>query len=108
MVVLTNAMERILKGMQKYDAQIASLLQPGLSFWEIEEKVRVLPFRLPQEIYELYQWRNGFIPVKSEVFASFWGHDFFSLDWLIKKYFDTIEDLKKYSDFYNQLYPQKI
>ncbi|MEG3975079.1 hypothetical protein QT970_10715 [Microcoleus sp. herbarium8] len=90
MVVLTNALERILKGMQKYDAPIASLLQPGLSFWEIEEKVRVLPFRLPQEVYELYQWRNGLIQGARGWSQGWGGHDFYNLDFLIKNYFDSI------------------
>lgn len=102
MVVLTNALERILKGMQKYDARIAYLLQPGLNYLEIEEKVRVIPFRLPQEFYELYQWRNGFIPGTKEAFSSLGGHDFFSLDWLIKEYFHRLEDLNKHANFYEK------
>ncbi|MCC3607784.1 MAG: hypothetical protein JGK24_32305 [Microcoleus sp. PH2017_29_MFU_D_A] len=99
MVVLTNALERILKGMQKNDPQIASLLQPGLKFWEIEEKLRVLPFRLPQDFYGFYQWKNGFISTSKKRFSSFGGHDFFDLNWLIKNYFFTIEDEKKNADF---------
>jgi len=92
-------LERILKGMQKYDVQIASVLQPGLSFGVIEEKVKVLPFRLPQEFYEIYQWRNGFKPGTSKVFSSWGGHDFFDLDRLIKDYFYKIEYDKKNADF---------
>jgi hypothetical protein len=39
--------------------EIASRLQPGLTREEIDEKVKSLGFSLPEEVYELYQWRNG-------------------------------------------------
>lgn len=35
------------------------VLNPGLSFEDIEREVSILPFSLPTEIYELYMWRNG-------------------------------------------------
>lgn len=38
---------------------VASLLEPGLSLQEIDDKVKNLEFCLPQEVYELYQWHNG-------------------------------------------------
>ncbi|MDB9513820.1 SMI1/KNR4 family protein [Kamptonema animale CS-326] len=63
---LTEALDRILKALPQkpwmefpgveYDS---SLLQPGLTHTEIEKIVKDLPIRLPDEIYELYQWRNG-------------------------------------------------
>jgi len=34
-------------------------LQPGLQNREIRDSVGHLPFQLPEEIYELYRWRNG-------------------------------------------------
>ena len=41
-------------------------MNKGLTRKEIEEKVKKLPFKLPEEVYELYQWANGginsFIP----------------------------------------------
>lgn len=40
-------------------AQHLQGLDPGLSLVDIERKVRDFPFALPQEFYELYQWRNG-------------------------------------------------
>ncbi|MCC3415948.1 MULTISPECIES: SMI1/KNR4 family protein [unclassified Microcoleus] len=87
---LTNALERILKWMQKHDPQIATIWQAELSLSEIEEKVRLLPFRLPQEVYELYQWRNGFIQ-RAQGWSQGWGgHDSYNLDFLIKNYFDSI------------------
>ncbi len=57
--MLTETLERILAWLQAHDQPAAASLQPGLSQAEIEAKVKELPFRLPQEVYELYQWRNG-------------------------------------------------
>jgi len=34
-------------------------LQPGLTLTEIQERIKELPFDLPTEVFELYQWRNG-------------------------------------------------
>jgi hypothetical protein len=39
---------------------IPGLSNAGLAHDEIENQVRkLLPDRLPQEVFELYQWRNG-------------------------------------------------
>lgn len=56
---LTNALNRIIKYLEQNNPEAASWLQPGLSEQEITEIVTDLPFELPQELYELYQWRNG-------------------------------------------------
>lgn len=56
---LTNALNRIIKYLKQNNPEAASWLQPGLSKEEITEIVTDLPFELPQELYELYQWRNG-------------------------------------------------
>lgn len=60
MTVLTEALDRILNFWQQhgYEEAVADL-QPGLSYNEIEEISKKLPIRLPTEVYELYQWRNG-------------------------------------------------
>jgi hypothetical protein len=79
------------------------VLNPGLSLEDIELEVRILPFSLPTEIYELYMWRNGgsleglpypsfenreegyeqihrFLPLKEAVeIASSWNKDWFPL-----------------------------
>ncbi|OUL30395.1 hypothetical protein BV378_04185 [Nostoc sp. RF31YmG] len=59
MSVLTETLERIFKNLQHHRAEIASLLQPGLTIDKIQSQIKNLPFCLPQEVYELYQWRNG-------------------------------------------------
>ncbi len=58
---LTNALDRILDWFQNNKPSTIDSLQPGLTTEEIESKVKDLPFRLTQEVYELYQWRNGMI-----------------------------------------------
>lgn len=59
MSALTDALERILNWFQENKPDYAASLQPGLTIEEIEEKVKNLPFKLPKEVYELYQWQNG-------------------------------------------------
>ena len=59
MSALIEALERILKYRLKHDSLVAEELQPGLTRAQIDELVKALPFSLPEELYELYQWRNG-------------------------------------------------
>lgn len=37
----------------------AETFQPGLSRTEIDYLIRALPIQLTEELYEIYQWRNG-------------------------------------------------
>jgi len=59
MSLLTNALDEILGYLERLKPEYAEALQPGLSYDEIDQELNHLPFRLPQEIYTLYQWRNG-------------------------------------------------
>lgn len=56
---LTNALNRILGWIEQHRSYYVKYLQPGLSKDEIDNLVKDLPFQLPSEIYDLYQWRNG-------------------------------------------------
>ncbi len=38
---------------------VVPLFQKGLTDPEIEEKMKCLPFQLPEEVARLYKWRNG-------------------------------------------------
>ncbi len=58
---LTNALNIILNWFQNNKPSTIKSLQPGLTIEEIESKVKDLPFRLTEEVIELYQWRNGMI-----------------------------------------------
>lgn len=55
----TSALERIERWARQNDPDFVALLQPGLSRSEIDAAVGGLPFALAEEVYELYQWRNG-------------------------------------------------
>lgn len=59
MSILTEALEKILSWLQQNKRTIASALQPGLTYTQIQDGIESLPFDLPEEVYELYQWRNG-------------------------------------------------
>lgn len=56
---VTFALERIEYWARQNDPAFITLLQPGLSRSEIDAAVGSLPFALAEEVYELYQWRNG-------------------------------------------------
>lgn len=63
MIALVQALERISNWLESNDSHFAQKMQqqmkPGLSPEEIEQLVNKLPFRLPEEVYQIYQWRNG-------------------------------------------------
>jgi cell wall assembly regulator SMI1 len=56
---LIQALERILCCMQVKVPSVTQSLQPGLTREQIEVQLQRLPFRLPEEVYQLYQWRDG-------------------------------------------------
>ncbi|WP_375510108.1 SMI1/KNR4 family protein [uncultured Nostoc sp.] len=87
MSLLTDALDRIINWLQQNKPSYASSLQPGLTYEEIEKKVKNLPFSLPREVYELYQWRNGMRICKGEKIAQFFhGYTFLSLENAIDEY----------------------
>lgn len=59
MSLLTEALERILNWLQVNCPSIALFPYPGLAHEQIEQLTKNLPFQLPSEICELYNWRNG-------------------------------------------------
>lgn len=66
MSTLTDALEFIAEWVEKNMPDHPAVMNPGLTLEEIQLLTNNLPFQLPCEIYELYQWRNGgkhpFIP----------------------------------------------
>jgi hypothetical protein len=56
---LTQALERILKMREKIYPPAVTNLNPGLTRTEIKTITAYWLIKLPTEIYELYQWRNG-------------------------------------------------
>lgn len=59
MSVLTQALERIRNHHLEHNPKFVEKLKPGLTREEIDELIKDLPFPFPEELYELYQWRNG-------------------------------------------------
>lgn len=77
---LIEALQSITKWVRQYMPQHPAIMNAGLTSEAINSKVKDLPFQLPEEIYELYQWHNGgknpFIP-----YPEGWDlTSFFSLD----------------------------
>ena len=56
---ITEALQRIEVWLQNHMPNRAAELRPGLTRNEINELVKDLPFNLPDEVYELYQWHDG-------------------------------------------------
>ncbi|HEY9848805.1 MAG TPA: hypothetical protein V6D28_05075 [Leptolyngbyaceae cyanobacterium] len=72
MVTLTEALNRIMKWLQQYTPEFANSFLPGLTREEIEEIIKALPGKVPEEIYQLYQFRNGTLKeMKSTVYPLF-------------------------------------
>jgi hypothetical protein len=96
---LEKALKRISDWVEKHqlenNGKIVPVLAPGLTPEEIEAKVKDMPFQLSEELYLLYQWRNGadrngarfYENIKLSVvfediklYASFWCYGFFPLE----------------------------
>ena len=60
---LLSALNRIEHWFQANDPDSFWFLEPDLSRDEIDAIAKDLPFQLPEEVYPLYQWRNGHPPV---------------------------------------------
>ncbi|MGI4791968.1 MAG: hypothetical protein ACRYFS_24360 [Janthinobacterium lividum] len=56
---LEMALEAVLTQLVRLERPLVSLLQPGLTREAIDEIADPLPFKLPEELYQLYMWRNG-------------------------------------------------
>ena len=56
---LIKGLNRICQRFEIHTSHRVSALKPDLSLKEIEKLIKNTPFKLPSEVYELYQWRNG-------------------------------------------------
>ncbi|MFW6295894.1 MAG: hypothetical protein ACOC04_01755 [Halothece sp.] len=63
---LSQALEKILNWFREHKPSYLSSLQKGLTEEEIKNRIKFLPFELPWEVHELYQWRNGITEEGSE------------------------------------------
>jgi cell wall assembly regulator SMI1 len=72
MTDLTNALNRIFAWIEKHNPKSVIGFQAGLSSAEIEEKLSFLPFCVPEEVPELYRWRDGNKMYGSSIFGYLW------------------------------------
>jgi SMI1 / KNR4 family (SUKH-1) len=100
---LTNALDRMLNWLRQYKLSDISLLQPGLSNVEIDKLIENVPLQLPQDIRELYQWKNGTKIVGDHANFSciFETWAFYPLDIVIDAYKHT---LKLYENTYTPMF----
>ena len=56
---MRQAQEQILQWLKLNRHEYFSSLKDGFLIKEIGNKTKVLPFELSQEVYQLYQWKNG-------------------------------------------------
>lgn len=57
---LIDELEYIFHWLLSLNPNFTDCYNPGLTRPKIDEIIKELPFNLSEEIYELYQWRNGF------------------------------------------------
>jgi len=86
MTTIKENLQRIWNCLVTKAPEIASVFQPGLRREEIDEITKHLPFKLPEEAYELYEWRNGLS--KEFGLYSLQGHE-------IIVYFESLETIIK-------------
>ena len=85
---LSQALERIWNWFQVNAPAMLTFLQPGITYGHIDAQ-QDLPFRLPEEVYQLYQWHNG---SSAEQYIEFLPHyRFLSLEEAIAQYQMTVE-----------------
>lgn len=60
MSILIDELQYIFEWLEYTKPGIADCYNPGLTSQQIDRIIKDLPFKLSEEIYELYQWRNGF------------------------------------------------
>lgn len=59
MTLLIDTLNKIMNWLEKNQPEYAASFLPGLKYKEIQAAEEKLGFKLPEEVYELYQWRNG-------------------------------------------------
>ncbi len=103
MTQLTAALDRILNWAKKnYDE--AGDWRSGLTFAEIEAKTEdLLPLKLPLEVYELYQWRNGCLDPYEDYSAVYSHFIYDRLDFLRLE--DAILNYQEKPNKNNPLFP---
>ena len=104
-------MSKLIEGLERIEAWLkinmpdrALELIPGLLHYEINEKVKDLPFNLPQEVYQLYEWHNGCV----DRFA-FENYDLLPINAAIAAYHECLGEIhyrqRKEAYFFEKSFP---
>ncbi|BAY86765.1 PBS lyase HEAT-like repeat protein [Calothrix parasitica NIES-267] len=72
---LTDSLNQIKTWLEENFPQAAETITPGLTLSEIESKIENLPFSLPEEFYELYQWSGGNDLTSQTTYSYIFGAD---------------------------------
>ncbi|WP_414625090.1 SMI1/KNR4 family protein [Calothrix sp. CCY 0018] len=100
MSVLTDSLNKIMRWLEQNRPDYAASFLPGLSDEEIREKLANVELELPEDIYELYRWRNGVEggeDLKSTVYPSM---VYMPLDEAIEYHLGIVEiDILELEDF---------
>ncbi len=78
---LTEALEKIDTFLSLNISIQANNLAPGINRDLIKEQIKQLPFEIPNEVYELYEWHNGY--VNKFIFNNY---DFLSFEFALAAY----------------------
>ena len=87
---LTDGLNRIYNKMAIHTPHRIQALEPGISVSQIKDLVTDIPFKLPSEVYELYQWHNGLFGWD----FLFENYEFLSLERAAYKYREELEQVK--------------
>ena len=102
MSILTDSLNRIMQWLEENRPDYAASFLPGLSDAEIRGKLASVELELPEEIYELYRWRNGVEDgedLKSVVYPSI---EFIPLDEAVEYHLGIVEiDIFEHEDLPN-------
>lgn len=90
-------LDKLLHTMRVLGFPVDNEFNPGLLREEISAKTKHLPFVVPEELYQLYTWRNG-TRSDTDLFM-FRDHFFISLEQALEEY----ENVVKYYEVYNAL-----
>lgn len=66
--------------LERHLPEMADSLQPGLTREAINDMIHGFPFLLPEEIYEIYEWRNGTAGSQLEAPYQVFSVEFISLE----------------------------
>ncbi|NEQ99795.1 MAG: SMI1/KNR4 family protein [Cyanothece sp. SIO2G6] len=96
---ITKSLEKISEFLEEDRQNLFGLMRAGLPYPEIDKVAEILPFKLPQELYQLYNWHNG-ITVPERISFEL---DFLPGFWFIpiEKSLDEVVRLEKLFEMYD-------